>query len=139
MPFTAIMNTPGYSPWSDDEPPVFKTAAEAWEYLADERERQEDGTDALEYTETLDKLRTYQNAEHGADVLYGDTPGYDGEHDLGIAYNVIELPIEATRCPCCGDDVMDVPGLACSDCRTAGCERSHTVEGPAYTNCQNSD
>lgn len=41
MPYVATINTPGYLPW-DDEPPVFETPREAWDYLAGERSRAED-------------------------------------------------------------------------------------------------
>lgn len=137
MPFIATMNTPTYLPWSDDEPPLFETAAEAWQFLAEERERQEDATDVPEYTETLSTLRQYVDDAHGANVVYGDTPGYEGSHDLGVAYSVTELPIEATRCPCCGDDVMDVKGIACKECRTEGCEASYDASGErGYWGCQ---
>ena len=137
MPFIATMNTPGYLPWSDDEPPLFETSTEAWEFLADERERQEDDA---EESDTYYVLRGYMHTGHGADVVYGDTPDYDGSHDLGIAYSVVELPISMTRCPCCGDDVMDVPGMACSDCRAAGCVVTTDACGErGYWECHNTE
>jgi hypothetical protein len=90
--YVAIVNTPGYLP--DDEPVKFDTASEAWAYLADERMRDEhehDGTLSSVYAE-LD-ARANRTAADGTNVarsgtVYGDTPGYDGDHDLGIAYSV---------------------------------------------------
>lgn len=140
MPFTAIMNTPGYMPSSDDEPPIFEETPDAWGFLADERKRQEDDTDGDSYSSTYYTLSGFMHTGHDADVLYGDTPDYDGDHDLGVAYSVVQLETQATRCPCCGDDVIDVPGVACKDCRTAGCERTEDGCGESgYWGCQNTE
>jgi hypothetical protein len=95
--YVATMATPGYLPWSDDPSPVFETARDAWDYLTDERKRQEDdataidetGPDELPYSDTvteLDKLAAMLTDEIG--TVYGNTPGYDGDHDLGVAYSV---------------------------------------------------
>lgn len=108
MRFTATMNTPGYSPWSDDTPPVFATACEAWAYLADERARAEDDAENANYSATFRTLTTLGDESHwqgdadkvarwvgiqglapdGTGVVYGHTPGYAGSHDLGVAYHV---------------------------------------------------
>lgn len=108
MPYAAITNTPGYSPM-DDDPPYFDTAAEAWCYLADERKRCEDDFEvpgesysgtalALEhfgYDEVWPKAAETTAgyhphiAIHGTGTIYGDTPGYSGDHDLGVAYTVL--------------------------------------------------
>jgi hypothetical protein len=97
MKYAATMNTPGYLPWSDDELPVFDTPGEAWGYLADERRVQEDNAagvieldteDDSPYSDTVDTLEAYAAAGHGADTVYGATPGYEGSHDLGVAYSV---------------------------------------------------
>ena len=106
--YVATINTPGYLP-TDDEPAVFDTAQEAWEYLADERERAEDDAvysdddpEAYEYSDTLTTLRYIAGDEHehgnpredyptnvdGTGTVYGNTPGYSGDHDLGMAYSV---------------------------------------------------
>jgi hypothetical protein len=106
--FMAIVNVPGYLP-EDDDPPVFDTAQSAWKYLADERERGEDSAeygafdpDQFEYSDTLRSLRyaagpdvVYGSSHEdnplnadGTGVIYGSTPGYDGDHDLGLAYCV---------------------------------------------------
>jgi hypothetical protein len=99
MPFVATMNTPGYLPW-DDEPPIFDDVSEAWDYLLDRRRDQEDDDeDALGYSETLNLLERVVEgsmdalADAGLDfdgtgTIYGDTPGYGGDHDLGLAYSV---------------------------------------------------
>lgn len=125
MKFLATINTPGYSPW-DDDPPTFDTARSAWEYLADARMRAED--DALDwsstngddgYSGTLNTLESLGNGtlsldEVGTDgtgTVYGDTPGYDGDHDLGLAYNV-------TVCEPCdeGEHVVELDGTECTRC-----------------------
>lgn len=99
--YVATINVPGYLP-QDDDPPVFDTAQEAWAYLADERERGEDGSELLDATATLVELnRVAMEARwtngaptdlgvnpDGTGTVYGDTPGYDGNHDLGLAYSV---------------------------------------------------
>jgi hypothetical protein len=100
--YVATINVPGYLPM-DDEPPVFDTAAEAWSYLASERERDEDDfADDSEYSDTVTYLRysagnevqygspheDYPLNPDGTGTIYGDTPGYDGSHDLGLAYSV---------------------------------------------------
>jgi hypothetical protein len=101
--YVAITNTPGYLPESD--PVEFDTAAEAWQYLADERERWEneasDGcndevcdptcpwrseADLSETWQELTSLATAVVSQPGA--VWGDTPGYHGDHDLGVAYSV---------------------------------------------------
>jgi len=111
MGYLATINTPGYLPM-DDEPPVFETAREAWAYLADERQRAEDqfpDDEPLgEYTDTVGYLRyaasgdvLYGNPHEGwplnsdgTGVIYGSTPGYDGSHDLGLAYCVTHVADE---------------------------------------------
>jgi hypothetical protein len=103
MKFVATINVPGYLPMSDD-PPVFDTAEqdsycitctlrEAWRYLYGERERDlddpmndEDGDE----DQCLDEIEgMIDNPETG--TVYGRTPGYDGEHDQGLAYSVTEV------------------------------------------------
>lgn len=100
--YMATTNTPGYLP-EEDDPPVFDTAAEAWAYLANAREGHEDDmSDDSEYSDTVVYLRyaagdevEYGNphedwplAADGTGTINGATPGYDGDHDLGIAYCV---------------------------------------------------
>lgn len=105
--YVATINVPGYLP--EGEPAEFDTPAEAWDYLAEERERGEDAhedwegdTGLGEYSSTLSTLRYIASGEHehgnphedtptnldGTGTVYGHTPGYDGEHDLGLAYCV---------------------------------------------------
>lgn len=106
--YVATINTPGYLPESD-EPAVFDTAAEAWDYLADERKRAEDDYpewptgNGGDYSSTCTHLASIAawlsagrpgNAHftglstEGAGVVFGLTPGYEGAHDLGLAYSV---------------------------------------------------
>lgn len=89
--YVATINVPGYMPM-DDESPVFESTRDAWEYLASERERdEEDAMDAADVTadeggltSTVGELR----AMTGTGTVYGSTPGSDSEHDLGLAYSV---------------------------------------------------
>ncbi|USH45906.1 hypothetical protein SEA_VIEENROSE_71 [Streptomyces phage VieEnRose] len=97
--YLAVINIPGYCPM-DDDPPKFENAWEAWEYLADERERDEDSAEyppespmAYEYSQTVVELRVLaldESSEPG--TVYGETPGHeDSDHDLGLAYTVMEV------------------------------------------------
>jgi hypothetical protein len=142
MRYIATMNTPGYLP-DADEPAVFTSAQDAWQYLREDRERDEEDEEMPEdeLSEPLFSMRRYANTDHGPDTVYGDTPGYDGSHDLGIAYSVTQVPRGAGRCPCCGDDVavMD-DGFCCDDCTEEGCEQSTDAGGDtAYFECQRTD
>lgn len=84
--FTAIINTPGYIPVA--KPVVFDVAKDAWAYLADERERHEDLLGEGP-TGTVENLRARAADPFAtAGFVFGDTPGYEGDHDLGIAYCV---------------------------------------------------
>jgi hypothetical protein len=105
--FLATINVPGYLPM-DDDPPVFDTAIEAWAWLAEERMRAEEDfpiTEDEPYSTTVDTLDTlgtdstwtYRDlawltergiARDGTGSIWGETPGYDGVHDLGLAYTV---------------------------------------------------
>lgn len=92
--YVATINVPGYLPM-DDEPPTFETAQEAWAYLADERRNAEDEEEG-EYSTTVDELDAHaaaagSGAPFDVGTVYGDTPGYDGSHDLGLAYCVSEV------------------------------------------------
>ncbi len=114
--YVATINVPGYMPESD-ESNVFSSARDAWEYLAGERERAEnDACDetcedgpACRWGYTHDLSDTYAcllalSAEtvdvaaldssmvnaNRLGTVYGETPGYHGSHDLGIAYSVTE-------------------------------------------------
>jgi hypothetical protein len=99
VPYVAIINVPGYLPM-DDEPSIFDTPGDAWSYLADERREGEDtDDDALSYSETVDTLDAWASANHGPAVHYAGTPGYEGDHDLGIAYSVAEANSEGELLP----------------------------------------
>jgi hypothetical protein len=91
--YVATINVPGYLPM-DDDPPVFDTAADAWGYLVAERERAEEDVayDDDEVSDCLADLRRIaESASYGLrfGTAYGGTPGYEGEHDLGLAYSVM--------------------------------------------------
>lgn len=101
--YVAIINTPGYLPM-DDEPPVFGTPGAAWAYLADVRRQDEDSQEyapsplSLDYySETVHQLDAYAQTNHGEDTVYGDTPGSESDHDLGLAYSVQVAETEPER------------------------------------------
>lgn len=106
--YAATINVPGYLPQNDDLL-MFDSVGEAWRYLAMERETDEDqfedwaGDNGLgEYSSTVATLRYIGSDEHehgnphedwptaadGTGTVYGSTPGYEGDHDLGLAYSV---------------------------------------------------
>lgn len=86
--YAATVNVPGYLP-TDDDPPVFDTAREAWQYLVavvdcswDDYPEDENGAAVEAHTQ----MHNINQGEPG--VVYAPTPGYDGSHDLGLAYCV---------------------------------------------------
>lgn len=89
--YVATISVPGYLPM-DDDPPVFMDAADAWAYLAEERQRAEDDDeDATEYSETLETLNGMATGGAQLGSVVGPTPGYTGDHDLGLVYAVREV------------------------------------------------
>jgi hypothetical protein len=116
--YVATINTPGLLPEGDAEPAVFETAAEAWWYLYHERctaEREApcdlcdgkmthgpegDCDDDSETGEALAKHARWAGSGLVCDfeavgTVYGPTPGYRGDHDLGLAYSVSEVEAAA--------------------------------------------
>lgn len=116
MPYVATINTPGYLP-DADEPAVFDTAAEAWWSLYHERcdaERDApcdlcddtmthgvtgDCDDDSETGRGLAKRAKWAASGLVCDwetvgTIHGPTPGYRGDHDLGLAYSVSEIESE---------------------------------------------
>lgn len=103
--YVATVNVPGYLP-VEDEPATFDTAREAWAYLASERVQSEQEFADLDaqggFTATANILGRLGEGEfdlvcdeyapsmhfEGVGAVFGNTPGYDGEHDLGFAYCV---------------------------------------------------
>lgn len=114
--FEAIVNTPGYLPMADDAT-TFDSASDAWAWLADERGREEDQAEERFYSDALmlmarlgevasvwpqDTPEWMATARVG--TVYAGTPGYDGEHDLGLAYTVVRhdhLHIGDKECHAC--------------------------------------
>lgn len=103
--YVATISTPGYLPDVDDPPPAFDTAHAAWEYL---REEHAGSWNDVEVPGGLDDPlpEPWAGQYHGVDAaltaaslrpgtVQGPTPGYTGEHDLGVAYSVT-----AIRCEC---------------------------------------
>jgi hypothetical protein len=105
--FIATVNVPGYLPHSDDSP-AFKTAKAAWEYLLDERCRDENQTDDPEYSDTVSALSYIASDHHqhgnafedvpteasGEGTVYGATPGHDDSFDIGLAYTVTRVEMK---------------------------------------------
>lgn len=113
--YVATINVPGYLP-QDDDPPTFDAPCDAWGYLTDERERDEDmATDnghepgkcncaPSKTWETLNALAQRSTPHRtrvtlginpdGTGTIYGPTPGHEGQHDLGLAYSVTLLTEE---------------------------------------------
>jgi hypothetical protein len=98
--YVATINTPGYLPDSDEAPPTFDTPGEAWAYLEQEREEAESeaaGGNEFVASDCLIHLRDVAERaevksiyvpEVTTGTVYGPTPGYEGDHDLGLAYSV---------------------------------------------------
>jgi hypothetical protein len=113
-----------------DEPAWSESARGAWGYLLGEREAAEDecpldsdGMESGEYSDTVLTLRYLAGEDHmpgnphdhwptdadGCGAVRGSTPGYDGDHDLGVAYSVTRVDhsdVEhvagrLTGCPAC--------------------------------------
>lgn len=133
--YVATINVPGYLPM-DDEPPTFETAQAAWEYLADERDRSWDdvfaASDLDTDDDTLTELRRRASDKwlvcdfERVGTVYGGTPGYDGSHDLGLAYSVTETDDRAGHC-CAG--WFNGSGVECDDeCQCPTCVEQHTFE-----------
>lgn len=89
--FAAIINTPGYLS-EQDEPAVFDTAREAWQYLVSEVDRAWDDFPEDENGACVDAHSQMHNIDQSRPgTVYASTPGYEGSHDLGIAYSVVEV------------------------------------------------
>lgn len=129
--YLATINIPGYLPM-DDEPPTFDTARGAWEYLAEIRRGEEDAalvtvdsgpSEDEPYSSTVNDLDAKaQSGLETVGTVYGDTPGYEGSHDLGLAYSVT-LAIE------CEHD-MTREKVTCGACGRSWCDRCNPTHGP---------
>lgn len=86
--YVATINTPGYLP-EDCDPPLFDTAREAWQYLVSEVERSWDDYPDDANGACVDAHTQMHNLDQSREgTVYAPTPGYDGFHDLGLAYSV---------------------------------------------------
>lgn len=103
--YVAVVSSPGYLPDTDSPPPTFESAAVAWTYLAEERRKAEeeasDGcsddvcdpgcpwrSEAMLSDTFVELIEASETQQPG--TVSGDTPGYHGDHDLGICYEVVE-------------------------------------------------
>ncbi len=107
MPYVGTVNMAGYLP--EGEPAVFDSPREAWRYLADIRERDEDDTPGDDYTWTCITLRELADGRR-ADGMDPDAPGIvhgasidPGPHDLGWMFSVSEVS-DADAREIAGDD-----------------------------------
>lgn len=83
--YVATINTPGYLP-VDDDPPTFEMIKDAWEWLATEREHQCEMAEC-QHGDCRHAITAMLNQDRCGSV-HAHTPGYDGDHDLGLAYSV---------------------------------------------------
>ena len=86
--YVATINVPGYLP-TDDDPPVFGTAQEAWQYLIGEVELFWDDYPDDESGGCVDAHTQMHNIDQTRPgTVYAATPGPARMHDLGLAYSV---------------------------------------------------
>lgn len=105
--FQAIISTPGYLPMAD-APARFETIKEAWQYLINDHERACLNSECPCPGTCSDPL-SGALAQDLLGTVYLPTPGYDGDHDLGLAYTVAEVehadyphePGTLYDCPAC--------------------------------------
>src|SRR5688500_5165288 len=88
--YLATMNTPGFLPWDDDRH-LFDTAAGAWEYLIGRRNEAWNADDEAQGPDWAMHNMGGMAIGERCGTVYGSTPGYDGSHDLGIAYTVTKV------------------------------------------------
>lgn len=94
--YVATINIPGYLP-QDDDPPTFETAREAWQYLVGEVDRSWDYYPEDTNGACLEAHTEMHNLDQSQpDTVYAPTPGYVGDHDLGLAYSVTYEEDEAS-------------------------------------------
>lgn len=92
--FVAIINVPGYLS-EQDELPEFDDMSEAWRFLLDQRvsdlddPMNDEAPEAHEDSACQEMEGMIESPRLGS--VYGFTPGYDGDHDLGLAYSVVEV------------------------------------------------
>lgn len=100
--YEAIINVPGYLPMAD-QPAIFDTAKEAWQYLADERERGLEDVEEISDDDVWHYLvaQATDVDDPGVGTAYGSTPGIDSEHDLGLAYSVVVVEGHPWDCRFC--------------------------------------
>lgn len=118
MKYAAIVSVPGYLPDSDEPPPLFDEAWQAWQCLYNERRAEIEQTFGRD-DETVEELNrvcrfslTLERPVTG--TVVGPTPGYEGDHDLGVAYQVVEV-----EDPCRYEhDGFDFDGTPWSRCAT---------------------
>lgn len=117
--YQAVINTPGYLP-QDDEVYLFDSVDEAWQFLIDQRRREMDLLPQESPTEwdDLEALHTVQLQGQPGTVYLG-TPGYQGDHDLKVAYTVVYVNKAQVADPC-DHDWVDDRGPRC---RLCGVER----------------
>jgi hypothetical protein len=99
--YLAVYNVPGYSPEMAAIP--FDTADEAWEYLWGEHDLALFNVGQDVPAAHVEAFAAARKAGHGSVTL--PTPGYTGDHDLGVAYTVERF--EGVVCADCGARFTD--------------------------------
>ena len=89
--YTATINVPGYLP-VNDETPTFETTQEAWQYLVSEVDRSWDDNPDDENGACIEAHTALHNINQSQPGYFvASTPGYEGDHDLGLAYSVYQV------------------------------------------------
>lgn len=116
MTYVATVNVPGYLPMMDNVEP-FDSAYEAWKFLLDYRESDEDShgdefenhkNHNYEYSDTWKDLYYTVSAlskhiapaglnPNGTGTIHGSTPGSESFYDLGLNYTVSLEPVESDK------------------------------------------
>lgn len=89
MKYLVTENVPGYLP-TDDDGALFDTIREAWEYAREELYlRACENTGEEPDSGVVNAMASHYNNEQ-IGTVYAPTPGYEGSHDLGVAFTVSE-------------------------------------------------
>lgn len=87
--YAAIQTTPGYLP-TEDNPAAFNNTRDAWQYLVSKVDRAWDENPEDENGACIEAhTRMHSQDQSQTGTIYAPTPGYVGDHDLGVAYSVV--------------------------------------------------
>lgn len=89
--YVATIYMPGHMQINENVS-TFDTSREAWEYLADERDRAIDLTwqegDKQDDDASAQLLARASAEDWGVGTVHGSIPGYNGDNDPGLTYSV---------------------------------------------------